>query len=85
LLIGPPLHPVDGLAYEVQSQEQLDRLSAYETSKYRIKACVIKFPSENGGEGERVRGIVFIWNGESEELREGNFTLEKWLEQRKKI
>ncbi|CAG7937610.1 unnamed protein product [Penicillium nalgiovense] len=84
LLTGPPLHPVDGLAYKVQSQEQLNRLSAYETSKYRIKACMIKFPSENGGEEERVRGIVFIWNGESEELREGSFTVEKWLDQRKK-
>lgn len=59
LLVGPPLHPVEGLANEVQSQEQLDRLSAYETSKYRIKACMIKFPSENGGEGERVRGYGF--------------------------
>lgn len=84
LLVGPPLQPVEGLAYEVQSQEQLDRLSAYETSKYRIKACMIKFPSENGGEEERVRGKVFVWNGESEELREGNFSLEKWLQQRKR-
>ncbi|CAG7938850.1 unnamed protein product [Penicillium nalgiovense] len=71
LLTGPPLHPVDGLAYKVQSQEQLNRLSAYETSKYRIKACMIKFPSENGGEEERVRGIVFIWNGESENYGKG--------------
>lgn len=84
LLVGPPLHPVEGLANEVQSQEQLDRLSAYETSKYRIKACMIKFPSENGGEGERVRGMAFVWNGESEELRKGNFSLEKWLQQQKR-
>jgi hypothetical protein len=40
---------------------------------FRFRCCsMIKFPSENGGEEERVRGKVFVWNGESEELREGN-------------
>lgn len=81
LLRGPQSHPVDGLAYELQSREQLDRLSAYETSKYRIKPCWISFTGEPGDEVERVRGIVFIRNGELDELREGDFNLEKWLQQ----
>ncbi|KAJ5420191.1 hypothetical protein N7465_002710 [Penicillium sp. CMV-2018d] len=80
LLVGPPLHPVDGLAYELQSEKQLDRLRAYETRKYRTRGCLIEFPSENGGEAECVSGRVFVWNGEPEELREGSFSLEKWLQ-----
>ncbi|OQD63054.1 hypothetical protein PENPOL_c010G09259 [Penicillium polonicum] len=68
LLVGPPLHPVDGLAYELQSEEQLDRLRA-----------------ENGGEAECVAGRVFVWNGEPEELREGSFSVEKWLQAKRAI
>lgn len=50
LLDGPQNHEVYGMAYEVGSQEHLDRLIAYETDKYKPKACLIEFL--DGGDRE---------------------------------
>ncbi|KAK2872159.1 hypothetical protein FQN49_002517 [Arthroderma sp. PD_2] len=73
-LLNGPLQDshVDGLAYEAQSQDEVDRLSAYETDKYALNACIIQFLDIEDKENQKVIGETFIWNGNPEELTERN-------------
>ena len=64
---------VNGMAYEVHSPEEVERLRAYETDKYRPAGCMIKFQN-----GTQVIGKVFKWNGSECELKEGVFDLKDW-------
>lgn len=82
LVGGRPLHPVDGVAYQLQSEEHLERLIAYETNKYYLRICQID--RLDGADGvETVVGFTFQWDGEPEELREGKFNLEELLQEKK--
>ncbi len=47
---------VHGMAYEVQSSEEADRLQVYETDNYGPWACMIKLQ-----DGRNVGGKVFKW------------------------
>ncbi|KAJ5112248.1 hypothetical protein N7532_000293 [Penicillium argentinense] len=77
LLDGESLNPVDGMAYELRSQTQLDRLATYETEQYRLQACLIDLLSDDGV-GKTIEGVTFVWNGEQDELKEGTFNLKQW-------
>ncbi|KAJ9396373.1 hypothetical protein DTO282F9_6671 [Paecilomyces variotii] len=78
LLDGKPGNWVYGMAYEVQSQEHLDRLVAYETDKYRIESCGIYPADSDENSTDILFGQTFLWDGKPEELSEGEFSLETW-------
>ena len=73
LVDGPPGAIVYGMAYEVQSSEEADRLQAYETDNYRPRGCRIKFQ-----DGREFSGRVFRWSADSSILKEGVFDLKDW-------
>ncbi|KAJ5683934.1 uncharacterized protein N7477_000279 [Penicillium maclennaniae] len=78
LVDGEAHHPVDGLAYEIISRAHWDRLAAYETDQYDLQPILIDF-LDNGEKG--VEGVAFGWKGELEDLRDGSFNLENWLQE----
>ena len=73
LVDNPTGAVVYGVAYEVQSSEEAERLQAYETDSYMPNGCLIKFK-----DGSQVLGTVFKWNGDESSLREGTFDLKDW-------
>ncbi len=73
LVDGEQGEPVHGMAYEVQSLEERQRLEAYETDHYKNVACTIKLQDRN-----QVTGRTFFWNGETADLTEGRFDLKDW-------
>lgn len=83
LIHGPPGHAVEGVACEILSQKHLDRLIAYETEKYYIHACEIDLLDVGVGREETVDGNVFMWDGELDELQEGDFSLKDYLREKK--
>lgn len=62
-----------GMAYEVQSSEEADRLQVYETDNYGPWACMIKLR-----DGRNVGGKVFKWRVDKALLKEGSFDLKDW-------
>ncbi|KAJ5404865.1 hypothetical protein N7465_006149 [Penicillium sp. CMV-2018d] len=82
LLSGKPLRSVDGMAYEILSQTQLDRLAAYETDKYQLRPCLIELLNDDDSIEETVEGVTFMWNGQRDELREGTFDLKRWKKEK---
>ncbi|RAL03173.1 gamma-glutamylcyclotransferase family protein [Aspergillus ibericus CBS 121593] len=74
LLDGRPEIPIHGVAYEVRSQEDEDRLVEYETDMYRKKGCLIEFR-----DGSKVPGVTFVWNADPGLLRDGGSELKDWL------
>lgn len=76
---GKPFQPVDGLAYEVRLREDCDLLLAYHSDHYDLDYILIDFLDT--GEKE-VQGFAFVWRGDLEELRNGSFSLEEWLQER---
>ncbi|KAI9864847.1 MAG: hypothetical protein M1813_002617 [Trichoglossum hirsutum] len=65
---------VHGVAYEVQSPEEVELLKAYETRRYYDTGCSITLE-----DGTRVSGRTFKWYGKRDDLREGVFSLEDWV------
>ncbi|OQE87196.1 hypothetical protein PENNAL_c0020G01362 [Penicillium nalgiovense] len=65
-----PLHSVEGVACEILSQMQLDRLAAYETDKYRLRPCLIDLLDSDDNIQKDIEGVTFMWNGQQNELRE---------------
>lgn len=64
---------MQGLAYEVQSQADADKLAVYETSAYRTVPCRLWFEAvEAGKEPEEVSGTTFLYAGDRNALREGD-------------
>ncbi|PWY77297.1 hypothetical protein BO94DRAFT_196357 [Aspergillus sclerotioniger CBS 115572] len=74
LLDGHPDTPIHGVAYEISSQEEEDRLVEYESDMYRKKGCVIEFR-----DGSKVPGVTFVWNADPRLLRDRSFDLKDWL------
>ncbi|KAF3491112.1 uncharacterized protein GIQ15_00629 [Arthroderma uncinatum] len=71
---GPDFgHFVEGMAFEVHNQAEVDRLCAYETDKYLIDACAIEFLDIENSRMQKVFGKTFVWNGSPEELTEGKY------------
>jgi cation transport regulator ChaC len=73
LLDGPAGAVVYGMAYEVQTQSEKERLRFYETSHYRESYCLI-----NLQDGRKVIGRTFLWNADRALLKEGTFDLKDW-------
>jgi gamma-glutamylcyclotransferase (GGCT)/AIG2-like uncharacterized protein YtfP len=63
-LLDKPYSTVYGMTFEVQTPEEVKRLGAYETDRYRNDSCIIYLKSD---EDER-RGRTFVWRGEGNEL-----------------
>ena len=74
LLDGPCGAEVYGMAYEVQSADEVRLLEAYETRRYRKVACRIRFEDDNV-----VSGRTFKWVSNRDELKEGVFDLTEFL------
>lgn len=74
LVEGEPGEIVKGMAYEVQTPEQKDKLAKYETECYQTMDYFIRV----SGEEESVLGTTFVWNGDADELDEGVFDVESW-------
>ncbi|RFU27666.1 hypothetical protein B7463_g8673, partial [Scytalidium lignicola] len=64
---------VHGMAYEVQTTEEAKRLEYYETEKYEVAQCVIKFE-----DGTEAVGKTFKWADDQADLKEGHFDLKDW-------
>jgi gamma-glutamylcyclotransferase (GGCT)/AIG2-like uncharacterized protein YtfP len=73
LLDGPPGAVVYGIAYEVQTPSEKERLQIYETSHYKERSCLIELQ-----DGRKVLGRTFLWNADRALLREGTFDLKDW-------
>ncbi len=73
LLPGFPGKTVYGMAYEIQSREEAEKLQAYETDNYRAESCLIDL-----NDGRQVRGKTFVWGADTALLKEGVFDLKDW-------
>lgn len=73
LVDNPPGAIIHGMAYEVQSPEEVNYLQAYETDNYKPRGCLIEFE-----DGKEVAGKVFKWNADKSLLKEGVFDLKDW-------
>jgi gamma-glutamylcyclotransferase (GGCT)/AIG2-like uncharacterized protein YtfP len=73
LLDGPAGAAVYGMAYEVQTPAQKERLEVYETYRYQARSCLIRFQ-----DGRTVLGKTFLWNADKALLEEGTFDLKDW-------
>jgi len=73
LLDAPPGAVVYGMAYEVQTQSEKERLQIYETSHHKERSCLIELQ-----DGRKVIGRIFLWNADRALLKEGTFDLKDW-------
>lgn len=83
LVHGWPLRPVNGMAFEILSKTQLDLLQSYETEQYIPEPCVIEILNQEDEVERTVEGVTFLWNGELNELQEGNFDLKEWKKEQR--
>ena len=79
LLDGPPCNIVEGAAYQVQSEEDEEKLQYYETNAYEVAPCAIKL--KNGGNPRIVIGKTFMYAGDAEALKAGRFDRKLWAKQ----
>jgi cation transport regulator ChaC len=75
LIDGPTDGTVQGVAFEVKSQQVATRLAEYETDAYVEHGCIIQF--ENG---DTLSGVTFKWadGADDPDLSEGSFNLREW-------
>ena len=72
-LVHKPNSIVHGMAYEVQTEQQVEILKHYETENYKLRGSKVKF-----SDGREVSGKVFVWNSDTALLKEGVFDLKDW-------
>lgn len=82
LLNGESLRSVDGTAYEILSQTELDRLEAYETDKYQLIPCFSDLLNDDDSVEKTIEGVAFMRDGKQDELREGTFDLKQWKKEK---
>lgn len=73
LLDGPPGLTVYGMAYEVDSPAEVERLKVYETDNHITKSCWITFR-----DGRELGGKNFGWDADKALLKEGAFDFKDW-------
>lgn len=78
LIDGKPKQPVNGVMCEILSQAHIDRIADYETDKYKLQYCFIDILNDDDSVEKTVNGILFMWDGEEDELRPGTFDLREW-------
>jgi len=64
---------VHGVAYEVQSAIEKEKLEAYERNQYYVAGCLIKLQ-----DGATVFGSTFRWSGDPGELKERVWDMKDW-------
>lgn len=64
LVIGFPEQTIHGVACKIKSEEEADRLAAYETAMYGADGCVIRFEDES-----TVSWWTFVWNADESLLK----------------
>lgn len=80
LVDGPMGAVVEGVAYEVQSEEDESRLATYETNAYEMASCCINFKGYgNGSTPQRASGKTFRYAGDPEALRAKRFDRKLWV------
>lgn len=80
LVIGPQGDIIEGIAYEVQSEEDEEKLAFYETSAYEVAPCNIYLCAEEAGvEPEKICGNTFKYAGDAQALKEGRWDRKLWL------
>lgn len=68
-LVRKPSGSTSGMAYEVLSRTQFDRLAPYETDEYCRRICIIELVDEDDSVKAQFEGLTFVWNGEENEVR----------------
>ncbi|KAI9727605.1 MAG: hypothetical protein M1834_008045 [Cirrosporium novae-zelandiae] len=79
LIDGPPGNLVQGFAFQVQTEEDEEKLAYYETKAYECMPCVIAFT--DGAEPTKVDGNTFMYAGDAVALQEGRFDRKLWERQ----
>lgn len=79
LIDGEPGQEVSGYAYIVQSEEEAQKLSYYETNAYEEAHCLIYFVDEE--EPAQAPGKTFKYAGDAKALLEQRFDRNLWLHQ----
>ena len=80
LVTGSQGNIVEGVAYEVQSEEDEEKLAFYEMSAYEVAPCNIYLRAEGEGvEPEKICGNTFRYAGDAQALREGRWDRKLWL------
>ena len=79
---------ITGMAYDLESRDDLWKLAYYEGYNYQLMEVDITIVDEDhvGEEGEKVvvKGGVFAWVGDEGELSEGKFDVDEYIEAQKK-
>lgn len=76
-LVDAPGLIVKGTAYYVRTEEDGEKLAAYETSNYRTESCILRYT--DGKEPSVDLGYTFKFSGNIKDLDEGDFDLTLWL------
>lgn len=81
LVDGPMGGVVEGVAYEVQCEEDEARLATYETNAYETAPCYIDLKGVGDGPTppEMIRGKTFRYAGDPDALREKRFDRKLWI------
>ena len=80
LVTGPQDSIIEGMAYEVQSEEDEEKLAFYETSAYEVAPCNIYLHAEGDrAKSEKICGNTFKYAGDAQALREGRWDRKLWL------
>ncbi|KAK6536256.1 hypothetical protein TWF281_000499 [Arthrobotrys megalospora] len=64
---------IKGFTWEAPSKPYLDRLTTYEGPNYAMESLAITQISPDTGEKTEKQGGTFVWNGDPEKLKDGEF------------
>jgi gamma-glutamylcyclotransferase (GGCT)/AIG2-like uncharacterized protein YtfP len=68
---------ITGLAFEVKTEEDAEKLARYETNSYDIASCTIRV-QEADSSSRLQDGYLFVYCGNPGDLQEGDFDLDTW-------
>lgn len=74
---------VVGAAYDVQTVEDAEKLTAYETRNYMPVLCSIEYT--DGKPPTQQLGHAFLYVGNVRDLSEGTFDLKIWLQRMERL
>lgn len=78
LLSGDPDDTVTGAVYEVQTVHHAERLASYETASYQAIPCAAQYTDCESL--SQLQAHVFLFVGNSRDLSDRSFDLDRWLE-----
>ena len=71
---------VEGVAYEVQTEEDARKLARYETNAYELVPCTIYLESElSPKEPKQISGLTFVYAGDPQALKEDRWDNTLWM------